>query len=291
LLPAYDRRKTREADAIPLAYVFESFRPLNKPVCWDGAVYNFDNEISGGLTVGLVNAVASIFLSRVFMRQMLLARMMEAGIVAVVRSPDPGPILPALAALADGGVMVAEVTLTVPNALAVLADAKARLGDRLLLGAGTVLDAETCRAAIAAGADFIVSPTLNLDVIATTRRYGKLSLPGAFTPTEILTAFEAGADIIKVFPAECLGPAFFKAMRGPLPQIPLMPTGGVDTQTAGEFLAAGAVCLGLGSQLVEPQALAASNFKRIQELAACYRNIIVDFRNRPQTPQPRQPGL
>jgi 2-dehydro-3-deoxyphosphogluconate aldolase/(4S)-4-hydroxy-2-oxoglutarate aldolase len=204
---------------------------------------------------------------------------LDAGIIAVVRSPDPSPLVEAISALAEGGITVAEVTLTVPNALSVLKAIKSRMGDRILLGAGTVLDSETCRAAILEGADFIVSPSLNLQVIETTLRYGKVSLPGAFTPTEILTAFQAGADIIKVFPADVLGPAFFKAMKGPLPQIPLMPTGGVDLNTAADFLKAGAVCLGLGSQLVEPKALANRDFARLTALAQKYVSIVQETRS------------
>ncbi len=155
--------------------------------------------------------------------------------------------------MADGGVTVVEITMTVPDALDVLRQVRHALGDRILLGAGTILDPETARAALLAGAEYLVAPTLNLDVIRLCQRYDKLVMPGAFTPTEILTAWEAGADIVKVFPAEVVGPAFFKAMRGPLPQIRLMPTGGVDLTTAADFLRAGACCLGVGSQLVEPQ--------------------------------------
>src|SRR4029077_16635437 len=125
--------------------------------------------------------------------------------------------------------------------------------------AGTVLDAETGRAVLLAGAEYIVTPTLNLDVIRLCRRYDKLVMPGAFTPTEILTAWEAGADIVKVFPADVLGPAFFKAVRGPLPQIRMMPTGGVDLNTAGRFLRSRACCLGVGAQLVEAKAVAAGD--------------------------------
>src|SRR4029077_1797618 len=159
-------------------------------------------------------------------------------------------------ALADGGVAVVEITMSVPNALDVLARVRQSLGDRLLLGAGTVLDPETARGVLLAGAEFLVAPTVNLDVIRLCQRYDKLVLPGAFTPTEALAAWEAGADIVKIFPAEVLGPAYFKALRGPLPQVRLMPTGGVDLTTASEFLKAGACCLGVGGQLVEPPAVA-----------------------------------
>lgn len=165
-----------------------------------------------------------------------------------------------------------------PNALDVIREAKRDLGDSVLLGAGTVLDAETCRAAILAGADLIVSPTVNLDVIRMARRYDKLVMPGAFTPTEILSAWEAGADVVKVFPAEVVGPAFFKAMRGPLPQIRLMPTGGVDLNTAAEFLKAGACCLGIGSQMVDPKLVAAREFDKLRDLAARYVDVVRRYR-------------
>src|SRR6266852_5549205 len=160
---------------------------------------------------------------------------LDCGIVAVVRSPDSQQLVEVVRALADGGVTVVEITMTVPNALEVLRQVRQALGERILLGAGTVLDAETARAALLAGAEYIVAPTVNLDVIRLCQRYDKLVMPGAFTPTEILTAWEAGADIVKVFPADVVGPPFFKALRGPLPQVRLMPTGGVDLAWAGSW--------------------------------------------------------
>src|ERR1700694_3386761 len=196
-----------------------------------------------------------------------LGRVLDCGIVAVVRSPDSRQVVEVARALADGGVTVVEITMSVPNALEVLRQVRHALGDRLLLGAGTVLDPETARVVLLAGAEYIVSPTVNLDVIRLCRRYDKLVMPGAFTPTEILSAWEAGADIVKVFPAEVLGPAFFKALRGPLPQVRLMPTGGVDLETAADFLRAGACCLGVGGQLVDPKDVAARDFDRLRDLA------------------------
>src|SRR5208283_4928712 len=193
-----------------------------------------------------------------------LQKVLDCGIVAVIRSPDSGLLVETARALADGGIPILEITMSVPNALEVLREVRQALGDRILLGAGTVLDAETARAVLLAGAEFIVAPTLNLEVIRLCQRYDKLVMPGAFTPTEILTAWEAGADIVKVFPADAVGPQFFKALRGPLPQVRVMPTGGVDLTTAPAFLKAGACCLGVGSQLVEPSAIAARNFTRIR---------------------------
>src|SRR5438270_3965755 len=213
-------------------------------------------------------------------RDSSLRRVLDAGVVAVVRAPDGARLVDVIRALADGGVTVAEVTFTVPDVLDVLRKASRELGDRVLLGAGTVLDAETARAALLAGAEFLVAPTLNFDVIRLCRRYDKLVMPGAFTPTEILTAWEAGADIVKVFPADVLGPAFFKAVLAPLPQVRLMPTGGVDLSTAADFLRAGACCLGVGGQLVDPKAVAARDFDRVRDLARRYAAVVSDFRQK-----------
>src|SRR5437773_2813647 len=203
-----------------------------------------------------------------------LHRVLDCGIVAVMRSADSTQLVEVAQALGDGGIHVVEITMTVPDALDVVRQVRRALGERLLLGAGTVLDPETARAVLLAGAEYIVAPTVNLEVIRLCQRYDKLVMPGAFTPTEILTAWEAGADIVKVFPADVVGPAFFKAVRGPLPQIRLMPTGGVDLTTAAAFLKAGACCLGVGGQLVEPAAIAARDFKRIQDLARQYVAIV-----------------
>jgi 2-dehydro-3-deoxyphosphogluconate aldolase/(4S)-4-hydroxy-2-oxoglutarate aldolase len=208
-----------------------------------------------------------------------LHQILDSGIIAVVRSPDSQQLVEVVRALADGGITVAEITMTVPDALDVLRQVRRVLGERVLLGAGTILDVETARAALLAGAEYLVAPTVNLDVIRLAQRYSKLVMPGAFTPTEILMAWEAGADIVKVFPADVLGPAFFKAMRGPLPQVRLMPTGGVDLSTAADFLKAGACCLGLGSQLVEPRAVAERDFDRIRDLARQYVALVQRTRN------------
>ncbi len=208
-----------------------------------------------------------------------LLSILESGIVAVVRSPDSDQLVDVARALADGGVTTIEITMTVPDALDVLRKVRHSLGDRILLGAGTVLDTETARAVLLAGAEYIVAPTINLDVIRLCQRYNKIVMPGAFTPTEILTAWEAGADIVKVFPADVVGPAFFKAMRGPLPQIRLMPTGGVNLETAANFLKAGACCLGVGNQLVEPKTVAEGNFDRIRDLAWRYVSIVKEVRS------------
>lgn len=207
-----------------------------------------------------------------------LRQVLDCGIVAVVRSQDSRQLVDVVRALVEGGVTVAEITMTVPGALDVIRQARQALGDQVLLGAGTILDPETARAALLAGAEYIVAPTVNLEVIKLCRRYDKLVMPGAFTPTEILAAWEAGADIVKVFPADVVGPAFFKALRGPLPQVRLMPTGGVDLTTAAAFLKAGACCLGVGGQLVEPEAVANRDFTRIRELAKQFVSIVQQAR-------------
>jgi 2-dehydro-3-deoxyphosphogluconate aldolase/(4S)-4-hydroxy-2-oxoglutarate aldolase len=218
------------------------------------------------------------------MKETQLRRVLDCGIVAVVRSPDSQQLVEVCRALADGGVTVAEITMTVPNALDVVRQVRQALGDRVLLGAGTILDSETARAALLAGAEYIVAPTLNLDVIRLCQRYNKLVIPGAFTPTEILTAWEAGADIVKVFPADVVGPAFLKSVRAPLPQIRLMPTGGVDLTTAAHFLKAGACCLGVGSQMVEAKAVAEGNFDRIRDLARQYVTVVRQTRDEMHKP-------
>lgn len=208
-----------------------------------------------------------------------LEQLMDRGVVAIIRSPDASRLVDVAEALLAGGVSVMEVTFTVPRAHQVLEQVAARLGDRILLGAGTVLDAETARTAILAGAEFIVSPVVKTDVITCCRRYSKLSLPGALTPTEILTAWEAGADIVKVFPSEITGPAYLKAVSAPLPQIRLMPTGGVNLETAADYLRAGACALGVGGSLVEAKAVAAGDFARIESLARQYMTIVRETRH------------
>jgi 2-dehydro-3-deoxyphosphogluconate aldolase/(4S)-4-hydroxy-2-oxoglutarate aldolase len=219
-------------------------------------------------------------------RQDALARVLDSGIVAVIRAPRGELLADVAEALLSGGVEVMEVTFTVPRALEVLQRVAERMGDKVLLGAGTVLDAETARAAMLAGAEFIVSPTVNLDVIRLCRRYDKAVMPGAFTPTEVLAAWEAGADIVKIFPSDVTGPKYIKALRGPLPQVRMMPTGGVNLQTAAEFLRAGACALGIGGSLVEPQAVAAGDLKRIESLAKQYVQIVRDEKLKAESREP-----
>ncbi len=212
-------------------------------------------------------------------RETTLKRILDGGIVAVVRSDSSESLVKVVAALAEGGVSAAEVTFTVPDAVDVIRQVRREVRDAVVLGAGTVLDPETARAALLAGAEYIVSPIVNLEVIRLCRRYDKVAMPGAFTPTEVVTAWEAGADVVKIFPADVGGASYLKALRGPLPQVRLMPTGGVDLNTAESFLQAGACCLGVGSALVDPKAIAGGDFTRIRDLAAQFATIVRRFRN------------
>ena len=207
-----------------------------------------------------------------------VSRVIDSGIVAILRAKSGELLVEVAEALLAGGVDVLEVTFTVPNAVRVLERVADRLGDRVLLGAGTVLDTETARAAMLAGARFIVSPGINLDVIRLCRRYDMPVMPGAMTPTEVITAWEAGADIVKIFPADIGGPSYLKAIGQPLPQVRLMPTGGVNLQTAADFLKAGACALGVGGSLVESQAIADRDMDRIQSLARQFVQIVKQTR-------------
>ena len=208
-----------------------------------------------------------------------LARLQSTGIVAVIRAPSGELLVDVAEALLAGGVEVMEITFTVPQAHRVLEQVASRLGSKILLGAGTVLDSETARIAMLSGAEFIVSPVVNLDVIRLCRRYDKLVIPGAFTPTEVLTAWEAGADIVKVFPSDFTGAAYLKVLKAPLPQVRLMPTGGVTLETAPAFLKAGAYALGVGGSLVEAKALAAGDMARIESLARQFIDVVKKTRS------------
>lgn len=199
-----------------------------------------------------------------------LQRVLDRGLVAIIRAPNGDQLVEVAEALLEGGIDVIEVTFTVPGVLDIISKVRDALGDRILLGAGTVLDTESARAALLAGAEFLVTPTVNTDVIELCNRYDKVIMPGGFTPTEVVTAWEAGADIVKVFPADIGGPKHLKALKGPFPQIRLLPTGGVNLDTLASFVDAGACAVGLGSALVEKQALANRDMDRIRDLARQY---------------------
>ena len=194
----------------------------------------------------------------------------ETGIVAIMRAQSSGQLIAAADAIKAGGVQAIEVTMTTPGALGVIGQAKQRYGEDVLFGAGSVLDPETARAAILAGADFIVAPTLNLEVVALCNRYGVPVMPGIYTPTEALTAIEAGADMVKLFPASFGGPELVKAIRAPLPQLEIVPVGGVDLNTAADFIRAGSAALGVGSSLVNNQLLADGDMDELTRRAKAF---------------------
>ena len=180
-----------------------------------------------------------------------LQRILENKLVAIIRGVKEEDVLSIAKALSEGGITVFEITADTPGILRLIEKVKTKLGGAVTVGAGTVLDPETARAAIMAGAEFIFSPTVSIDTILMTKRYGAVSIPGAMTPTEILSAYEQGADVIKVFPADTMGPRYMKDIHGPLPHIPLMPTGGVNLGNVKEYLNNGVVALGLGGALVK----------------------------------------
>ncbi|WP_017729388.1 bifunctional 4-hydroxy-2-oxoglutarate aldolase/2-dehydro-3-deoxy-phosphogluconate aldolase [Halalkalibacterium ligniniphilum] len=209
----------------------------------------------------------------------IVDQLKESGIVAVIRGATKETIVPIGEALSRGGVKALEITLETPNALRVIEHATTTLGDKAIVGAGTVLDPETASPAIMAGSQFVFSPTVNVDTIKITKRYGVLSIPGALTPTEILTAYEHGADLIKVFPASAFGPRYLKDVHGPLPHIPLMPTGGLDLDNVGEYIKAGAVAAGIGSSLVNTKkAMDDAYFAELEHKAAQFVQAVQEAR-------------
>jgi len=210
----------------------------------------------------------------------ILARMREAGVLGIIRIEATDDLVTIARALDDGGLSCVEITMTTPGALRAIEETSGKVTD-VLMGAGTVLDAATARQAILAGAEFLVTPTVELDVIETAHRYGKVVIAGAMTPTEILTAWEAGADMVKVFPANVLGPGYLKAVHGPLPQIPLVPTGGVTAKTAGEFIRAGAAVVCAGSWLVDKKAVAEGHYEILTARARELLNAVNEARESP----------
>lgn len=211
-------------------------------------------------------------------RSEISARITELGLVAIIRTPSRELVLPACEALINGGLLVVEVTMTVPDALGALRDMSARFGNRALVGAGTILNAEQCRAAIDAGAEFIVTPITKPEIVAAAHTHDKAVMLGAYTPTEAQLAHEAGADFIKIFPADKLGPGYIRNIRAPLPHLRVVPTGGVDLQTAPEFLKAGCAALGVGSSLVSAEILKTRNWAELTRLAAAFVQVVRETR-------------
>lgn len=207
-----------------------------------------------------------------------LQTMIETGVVAVIRVDNAAELLDTAIALNRGGVKALEITMTSPGALPAISEAAQKLGPEAIIGVGSVLDPETARMAILAGARFVVSPVLKREIIEMCHRYSIPCIAGAFTPTEILTAWEAGADVVKVFPATKLGPSYFKDLLGPMPQVRLTPTGGVNLETAGEFIKAGACFVGVGSALVSKKLIAEKNWAEMGALAAKFIRVVKEAR-------------
>ncbi|HRD18527.1 MAG TPA: bifunctional 4-hydroxy-2-oxoglutarate aldolase/2-dehydro-3-deoxy-phosphogluconate aldolase [Candidatus Marinimicrobia bacterium] len=212
-------------------------------------------------------------------RQTITAKLIESGLVAVIRL-DSGEKLPGIiSALRQGGINALEITMTTPGALEIIKNFAAQTGRDFLIGAGSVLDAETARLAILNGAQFIVGPIFNPEVVRMCHRYDKPAIPGAFTPTEILTAWEQGADLVKVFPTTALGPSYIKDILGPLPQVKLLPTGGVTLENAAEFIRSGACCLGVGTALLNKKMIAADDWQALAKHAEAFRSAVLTGRS------------
>jgi 2-dehydro-3-deoxyphosphogluconate aldolase/(4S)-4-hydroxy-2-oxoglutarate aldolase len=200
----------------------------------------------------------------------IIKRLLDPGVIAIIRADSSNDLMAAAEALADGGVTAMEVTMTTPDALRVIGDVAAQFGDRILMGVGSVLDPETARVASLAGAEFVVTPVTRPEVIRMCNRYGKPIASGAFTATEALLSHESGADFIKIFPSDQVGPAYIKSLLAPLPMLQIVPTGGVTPENAADFLAAGSVALGVGSNLVSKEILQNKDWKGLRERAEAF---------------------
>lgn len=212
-------------------------------------------------------------------KQAILSSIIDIGVVPVVRTATAEGAIRAIEAIFRGGIRAAEITMTVPGAIRALEQVADQFGDKIVLGAGTVLDPETARACMLAGAQFFVTPALNLKTIEMAQRYSKPIMPGALTPTEVQAAWQAGADVIKVFPASAMGGAkYIKALKGPFPQIEMIPTGGVNLDTAGDFLKAGACAVAVGGELVDPVTIKEGRFEVFEERARQYLDVVARTR-------------
>jgi 2-dehydro-3-deoxyphosphogluconate aldolase/(4S)-4-hydroxy-2-oxoglutarate aldolase len=221
-------------------------------------------------------------------RDQAAAKIREVGLIPIVRAASAKHALQAAEAVCAGGIPIVEVTMTVPGAVDLIAQLAKSVGQEILIGAGTVLDAQAAQRCIDAGAEFIVSPGLDVETVAYVKRLGKLMAAGALTPTEVVNAWKAGSDFVKIFPCGSIGGAkYIKALKAPLPQIPMIPTGGVNLETAADFIRAGAEALGVGAELVSAAAMQSGNTKEITEAARRYVAIIRDARQ--EQDQDRRP--
>jgi 2-dehydro-3-deoxyphosphogluconate aldolase / (4S)-4-hydroxy-2-oxoglutarate aldolase len=213
-------------------------------------------------------------------RDEALGTLLDTGVVAVVRTDSPRDLVRLARALVEGGVRLVEITMTVPAAVEVIEQAASALGADAVIGAGTVLDAATAERAVSAGAGFVVSPALDTEVIETAHRHGVVAIPGCLTPTEIALAWSAGADVVKLFPGRVATPGYFADVRGPFPDVRLMPTGNVDLETAPQYIRAGAVAVGVGKALVDPEALGSGDWATITGRARQFRRAVDEARAR-----------
>lgn len=211
-------------------------------------------------------------------KDQIMDRLVNPGIIAVVRAQKADQVHPMAEALVRGGVVAIEITMTTPHALDCIRRLRHDFGSRALIGVGTVVDTTTCLAALEAGAEFVVSPILRSELVAPVHAAGRPVMLGAYTPTEAQLAHEAGSDFVKIFPADALGPKYIKGIRAPLPHLRIVPTGGVNLDTAADFLKAGCAALGVGSALVSRQILAEANWAELQRLAQAYVQITHNFR-------------
>jgi 2-dehydro-3-deoxyphosphogluconate aldolase/(4S)-4-hydroxy-2-oxoglutarate aldolase len=212
--------------------------------------------------------------------EQIIAAIKTIGVVPVVRTSSAESAIKAIQAVYRGGIRAAEITMTVPGAIRALEKLADEFGDKIVLGAGTVLDPETCRSCMLAGAQFFVTPALRLSTIEMARRYSKVIMPGALTPTEVLTAWEAGADMVKIFPASAVGgPKYIKALKAPFPQIQMVPTGGVTLETTPEFLKAGAAAVAAGAELIDEKTIQLGHYEVFEERARRFVEAVNKFRN------------
>jgi 2-dehydro-3-deoxyphosphogluconate aldolase/(4S)-4-hydroxy-2-oxoglutarate aldolase len=215
------------------------------------------------LTILFIHFLKGVFVDRTAIKEQVI----KNGVVAVIRIKDADVLMKVIEAIRAGGIKSIEITTTVPNAIGMIEITKREFGDSIILGVGTVLNAQTAKEAIEAGSEFVVSPVLKKEIVETRHQMQNAVFPGAFSPTEALYAHELGADIIKIFPADVVGMAFFKAIKAPMPQLDLMPTGGVSLDNAGDWLKAGACAVGIGGALLDKQALSEKRFQVLTDNA------------------------
>jgi 2-dehydro-3-deoxyphosphogluconate aldolase/(4S)-4-hydroxy-2-oxoglutarate aldolase len=213
-------------------------------------------------------------------KEQIIHGLLNPGVVAIIRADDSEQLIDASRALIEGGISAVEITMTTPNALKVIADLRRAFGNKVLAGVGTVMDAKTAEEAFAVGAEYVVTPVLKPDVIAYCNRVGKPILSGSYTPTEAQTSYELGADFVKIFPADTLGPKYIAAIRGPLPHLNIIPTGNVDLTTAGEFIKAGCVAVAAGGSLISKESLKNKDWAKVTDMAAKFVAAVAKARER-----------